>query len=96
MNEIIDIIARAAEKWTNPSYHLRKIAEKAVPAVTGYDADQFSLELKLYSLISKEELKRFVNSELGQSGACWMIFNQIFPVDFKILRTRFNIPNIFR
>lgn len=70
VNEIIDIIARAAEKWTNPSYHLRKIAEKAVPAVTGYDADQFSLELKNFiRLFRKKELKRFVNTELGQSGA---------------------------
>ncbi|MGO0154394.1 acyl-CoA reductase [Leuconostoc mesenteroides] len=69
VNEIIDIIARAAEKWTNPAYHFRKIAEKAVPMLTGYDVDQFSLEIKNFiRLFRKKELKRFVNSELGQSG----------------------------
>ena len=70
VNEIIDIISRAVEKWTDPEYHLRKLAEQAIPVVTGYDANQFTLELKNFiRLFRKKELKRFVNADLGHSGA---------------------------
>jgi len=70
VNEIMAVIAEAAQKWTDPDYHLRRIAEQVIPKVTGYDANQFALELKTFiRLFRKKELQRFVNNELGQNGA---------------------------
>lgn len=47
-SEIIDIIATAAEKWTTPEYPYRKIAEKALPIITGYDQETVQLEIKTF------------------------------------------------
>ncbi|KAA8328356.1 acyl-CoA reductase [Leuconostoc carnosum] len=69
-SQIIDVISQVAEKWTDPTYYLRQVAETAIPITTGYNADQVKMELKRFiRLFRKKELKRFVNSEIGHAGA---------------------------
>ncbi|MBS9338152.1 acyl-CoA reductase [Fructobacillus sp. M2-14] len=67
--QIIDVIGEAAEKWTDPNYHLRQLALKTLPIVTGYDASMIELELKRFiRLFRKKNLRRFVQSEIGLFG----------------------------
>lgn len=69
VREIVRTIGLAAEKWTDPHYHYRQVAEKYLPLMTGYDATQTTLELKQYMRLFREkELLRFVNSELANTG----------------------------
>ena len=62
---IVDVIARAVELWTDPSYPERRLAERLIPAVTGYDASMVRIELKRYMrMFRRRELLRFVDDEL--------------------------------
>ena len=64
-DRIVDVIARAAELWTNPQYPERRLAERLIPAITGYDASMVRLELKRYMrMFRRRELLRFVDDEL--------------------------------
>ncbi|WP_285005107.1 acyl-CoA reductase [Lactococcus formosensis] len=68
-SEIIDILATVAEKWTNPDYPYRQIAEKALPVITGYDQETIQLEIKTFiRLFLKKNLLRFISSEFGNNG----------------------------
>ena len=64
-DRIVDVIARAAELWTDPQYPERRLAERLIPAITGYDASMVRLELKRYMrMFRRRELLRFVDDEL--------------------------------
>ncbi|MBW3087216.1 acyl-CoA reductase [Bifidobacterium sp. 82T24] len=65
VNDIIDVVAQAVELWTDPDYPPRRMAERLVPAITGYDADMTRIELKRYMrMFRRRELLRFVDDEL--------------------------------
>ncbi|NEG95695.1 acyl-CoA reductase [Bifidobacterium sp. SMB2] len=65
VNDIIDVLAKAVELWTDPDYPLRRLAERLVPAITGYDADMTRIELKRYMrMFRRRELLRFVDDDL--------------------------------
>ncbi|MCA1038545.1 acyl-CoA reductase [Bacillus infantis] len=61
---IVSKIDAAVQLWLDPDYHLRKLAEKLLPAVTGYDSEMIRLELKRYMrTFRKKELLRFLEEE---------------------------------
>jgi len=63
-SEIIERIAVASEKWLNPSYPQRVLAEQLLPALTGYAADSIRLQLKRYMrTFRRKELLRFIGEE---------------------------------
>jgi hypothetical protein len=67
INEIISKIDQAVEKWLDPSYPNRKIAETVIPMITGYDPEMVRLELKRYMrTFRKKELLRFLDEEFDQ------------------------------
>ncbi|WP_170112476.1 acyl-CoA reductase [Bifidobacterium catulorum] len=66
VGSIIDVLSRAVELWMDPDYPPRRIAERLVPAITGYDADMTRIELKRYMrMFRRRELLRFVDDELS-------------------------------
>ncbi|WEG14642.1 acyl-CoA reductase [Pullulanibacillus sp. KACC 23026] len=68
INEIVDKIDQAVQKWLNPHYPLRQLAELLLPPLTGYDAEMIRLELKQYMRnFRKKELLRFIDEELDQA-----------------------------
>ncbi|WP_442598725.1 acyl-CoA reductase [Neobacillus sp. D3-1R] len=65
--EIVKKIDLAIQKWLDPEYPLRKLAEKLIPSITGYDAEMVRLELKRYMrTFRKKELLRFLDEEFDQ------------------------------
>ncbi|MFC5447107.1 acyl-CoA reductase [Paenibacillus aestuarii] len=64
-SDIVERIAAASEKWLNPSYPQRVLAERLLPAITGYAADSIRLQLKRYMrTFRRKELLRFICEEL--------------------------------
>jgi hypothetical protein len=64
-SDIAERIGEAAERWLDPSYPLRVLAERLLPALTGYAADSVRLQLKRYMrTFRKKELLRFLCEEL--------------------------------
>ncbi|WP_375138435.1 acyl-CoA reductase [Bifidobacterium sp. UTBIF-68] len=67
VNDILDVLARAAELWTDPDFKLRRQAELLIPAITGYQPDMVRIELKRYMRqFRRRELLRFLDAEIGQ------------------------------
>ena len=67
VNDILDVLARAAELWTDPDFELRRQAELLIPAITGYQPDMVRIELKRYMRqFRRRELLRFLDAEIGQ------------------------------
>ncbi|MED4224470.1 acyl-CoA reductase [Neobacillus cucumis] len=67
INEIVEKIDLAVQKWLDPDYPLRQLAEKVIPLMTGYDAEMVRLELKRYiRTFRKKELLRFLDEEFDQ------------------------------
>lgn len=67
-SDVVERIDAAVQKWMDPDYPLRKLAERLLPAVTGYDAEMIRLQLKRYMrTFRKKELLRFLDEELGDS-----------------------------
>lgn len=67
--EIIGKIDQAVQKWLDPNYSLRKLAEKLLPEITGYDGEMIRLELKRYMrTFRKKELLRFIEEELDHAS----------------------------
>ncbi len=67
VSEIIELIDRAIQCWTDPNYPQRQLAEKLLPEITGYNAETIRLEIKRYvRVFRKKELQRFVDTELDQ------------------------------
>jgi hypothetical protein len=67
INDIIGKIDQAVEKWLDPSYLNRQIAETVIPMITGYDPEMVRLELKRYMrTFRKKELLRFLDEEFDQ------------------------------
>ncbi|HYK74535.1 MAG TPA: acyl-CoA reductase, partial [Pseudoneobacillus sp.] len=65
--EIVEKIDSAIQKWLDPDYPLRKLAESIIPVITGYDAEMVRLELKRYMrTFRKKELLRFLDEEFDQ------------------------------
>jgi Acyl-CoA reductase (LuxC) len=53
VNEIVEVLDRAAEKWLEPSYHLRRRAVKQISAITG-----FSPEMVAHSIDQEQSSSR--------------------------------------
>jgi hypothetical protein len=69
IQEIVDKVDQAIQKWLDPTYPLRQLAEVLLPALTGYDAEMIRLELKRYMRnFRKKELLRFLDEELDQAA----------------------------
>lgn len=63
--EIVTLIDQAIEKWCHPDYPQRILAEKLLPAITGYDHTTVALEIKRFVRnFRKKELWRFIDTEL--------------------------------
>ncbi|UQS87443.1 acyl-CoA reductase [Nicoliella spurrieriana] len=74
--EIIDVIDRAIQLWTQPQYPQRCLAMQLIPVLTGYNAETVALEMKRFvRVFRKKELLRFVDTELDQPG----ILDQFHP-----------------
>ncbi|MCP3027667.1 acyl-CoA reductase [Halobacillus sp. A5] len=62
--EVIDLVDAAVQKWLDPDYHWRQLAETWLPVITGYDAEMIRLELKRFlRTFRKKELLRFLVEE---------------------------------
>ena len=67
VNDILDIVADAAQLWADPDFELRRQAELLIPAITGYEPDMVRIELQtVYAPVQRRELLRFLDSEIGQ------------------------------
>ena len=67
VNDILDIVADAAQLWADSDFELRRQAELLIPAITGYEPDMVRIELKRYMRqFRRRELLRFLDSEIGQ------------------------------
>ncbi|WP_082053066.1 acyl-CoA reductase [Gordoniibacillus kamchatkensis] len=63
--DVVERIAAAAERWLDPAYPHRQLAERLLPGLTGYAADSIRLQLKRYMrTFRKKELLRFIGEEL--------------------------------
>lgn len=63
--DVVERIAAAAERWLDPAYPQRLLAERLLPGLTGYAADSIRLQLKRYMrTFRKKELFRFIGEEL--------------------------------
>lgn len=70
MARIIEAIDSAISCWLDPSYHLRRIAEELLPAVTGYSRPMISVGLpRLLEPFRAEGLRALVRAELGEPPA---------------------------
>ena len=59
--DIVDSVARACAKWSNPEYPLRRQAEELIPAITGYAPDMVRRGLKDYvKTFRRDRLLRFL------------------------------------
>ncbi|MFC7393617.1 acyl-CoA reductase [Scopulibacillus cellulosilyticus] len=62
--EVVDIIDSAVQKWLDPNYPFRQLAEKWLPVITGYHKEMIRLELKRFMrTFRKKELLRFLDEE---------------------------------
>ena len=60
VNDILDIVADAAQLWADPDFELRRQAELLIPAITGYEPDMVRIELKRYMRqFRRRELLRY-------------------------------------
>ena len=67
ITDIVEKIDLAVQKWLNPDYPLRKLAESLIPVMTGYDEEMVRLQLKRYiRTFRKKELLRFLDEEFDQ------------------------------
>ena len=66
VNDILDIVADAAQLWADPDFELRRQAELLIPAITGYEPDMVRIELNGICASSVVKLLRFLDSEIGQ------------------------------
>ena len=65
--EIVGKIDQAVQKWLDPDYPLRQLAETLIPIITRYDKEMVRLELKKYMrTFRKKELLRFLDEEFDQ------------------------------
>lgn len=62
---IVDVIARAKNRGRIREYPERRLAERLIPAVTGYDASMVRIELKWYTRMFRRCAPRFVDDELN-------------------------------
>ncbi len=64
--EIVEVIDQAVSRWLDSRYHLHRLAEKALPAITGYSAAMVRQGLpELLSPFCKDSLVQLLRSELG-------------------------------
>ncbi|MCZ8516937.1 acyl-CoA reductase [Paenibacillus filicis] len=62
--QIVAKLDQAVQKWLDPDYELRRLAEAWLPVITGYDREMIRLELKrLMRTFRKKELLRFLDEE---------------------------------
>jgi hypothetical protein len=64
VNEIVDLLEQAINKWLDPDYELRKLAEEMLPIITGYDQEMVRLFLSRYLRhFRKEKLQRIIDQD---------------------------------
>ncbi|WP_227935502.1 acyl-CoA reductase [Alkalihalobacillus deserti] len=63
-NDMIDLLNEAVEKWLDPRYELRQLAEEMLPIITGYDHEMVRLFISRYlRQFRKEKLQRMVDED---------------------------------
>lgn len=66
LHGILDVVERALARWLDPGYPPRKLAEAALPEVTGFSPSMVALTLpKMLEGYRKEQLFRLLEEELG-------------------------------
>ncbi|WP_281887384.1 acyl-CoA reductase [Paenibacillus sp. YYML68] len=66
---IVASIDAAVQRWLDPTYERRQLAEMWLPILTGYDAETVRLELKRFMrLFRRKELLRFLDEELDAAS----------------------------
>ncbi|GGE40350.1 acyl-CoA reductase [Pullulanibacillus camelliae] len=64
---IVTVIDQAVQKWLDPEYPFRQLAEKLLPEITGYSKEMIRISLKRYMrTFRKKELLRFLDEEFDQ------------------------------
>ncbi|KHF41906.1 acyl-CoA reductase [Halalkalibacter okhensis] len=63
-NDLIDIFDQAIERWLDPEFELRKLAEELLPIITGYDREMIRLFLSRYlRQFRKIKLQRMIDED---------------------------------
>lgn len=69
IGEIVEKIDASIQKWLQPDYYWRQVAEEWLPVITGYDAEMIRLELKRFlRTFRKKDLLRFLDEEFDQAA----------------------------
>ncbi|MBP3951925.1 acyl-CoA reductase [Halalkalibacter suaedae] len=63
-NDVIAIMDQAVQKWLDPQYELRQLAERWLPVITGYDREMIRLYINRYlRQFRKEKLQRMIDED---------------------------------
>ncbi|MFA9560437.1 acyl-CoA reductase [Evansella sp. AB-rgal1] len=63
-NDVIEVMDQAVQKWLNPQYELRQLAEQMLPVITGYDKEMVRLYISRYfRQFRKEKLQRMIDED---------------------------------
>ncbi|UTR10162.1 acyl-CoA reductase [Evansella sp. LMS18] len=63
-NDLIEVFDQAIERWLDPEYELRKLAEQFLPVITGYDGEMIRLFLSRYlRQFRKVKLMRMIDED---------------------------------
>ncbi|RXT05688.1 acyl-CoA reductase [Ammoniphilus sp. CFH 90114] len=64
VQDVIDVLDQAVQRWLDPSYERRQIAQECLPIITGYDGEMIRLFLTQYLRnFRKEKLQRIVDED---------------------------------
>jgi hypothetical protein len=64
VHEIVDLLDEAVQRWLDPHYELRGLAERWLPVITGYDSEMIRLFLGKYMRrFRKEQLQRMIDED---------------------------------
>lgn len=63
-SEIVEIIDKAVQRWLNPAYEKRQLAEEWLPIITGYDQEMIHLFISKYLRnFRQEKLLRMIDQD---------------------------------
>ncbi|WP_079474028.1 acyl-CoA reductase [Marinococcus halophilus] len=66
VDEIVNVLDQVVQKWLDPADKFRRIAEEALPVITGYDQNMIRLFLSRYlRRFRKENLQRFLEEDFS-------------------------------
>jgi hypothetical protein len=65
-NDLIDVFDQAIERWLDPEFEFRKLAEELLPVITGYDREMIRLFLSRYlRQFRKMKLQRMIDEDFS-------------------------------